>query len=363
MSLIVLGDLAFTGILSEQPEYNPARFEKVIPILRSSGMVIANLEVPIKIDDAKNEYKNFIHYSRYNQTRDLLKLLNIGCVSLANNHIYDCMMPGLMATINLLDSIGIYHTGAGWLPEHVEPVIFNVGNKRVSFFSYVDVSTNPKTENFPDLLINYFSFEKVAQDIKRIKSRADIVIVSLHWGVDYSNFYTKEQQQIGQELLQAGADIILGHHPHTIQPYEIYGNKLIFYSLGQLCFGDIFHNGQLRALNRKTKLGIITEINLHNTPKPVFHPTIEKENNFIYLSRINIDQKLKRLSFMNKKIHANRTIMLLVRIKETVYDRFYDYFFGYYRNFFHQIFAVFLNYNKIYYIIRDLRSHKKNFRP
>jgi len=131
MNIILLGDIAFTGIISEQPEKNKDRYKELAPILKSADLVFTNLEVPVKADGFRNEHKNIIHYSLPVPTRDLLKILNIGCVSLANNHIYDCKMPGLEATINILDDLGIYHTGAGWLPEHIESVIINKGSTSI----------------------------------------------------------------------------------------------------------------------------------------------------------------------------------------------------------------------------------------
>jgi len=234
--IIILGDIAFNGILSTEPEKNKKRFKNISPILNKSEIVFANLEVPLKVDDTKNEYKNIIHYSSPEPTEQLLKMFNIGCVSLANNHIYDCKMPGLKATISLLDKLCIHHTGAGWLPEHIEPAIIEQEQQNIGFLSYVDQSTNPKTKNFPELYINYFTKEKVLNDIKKIKSSVDKIIVSIHWGVDYSHYQTPRQITIAHDLINAGVDIIMGHHPHTLQPFEKYKDDLNIY-LKELIYG------------------------------------------------------------------------------------------------------------------------------
>ena len=134
------------------------------------------------MDESINEFKKSIHFSYHIPTRDLLRMLNVGCVSLANNHVYDCKMSGLEAIINILDGFGIYHTGAGWLPQHIEPVIIHKNGKKLAFLAYVDKSTNPKTENFPELLINYFDVNVAESDIQHIKNTVDKVIVSIHWG-------------------------------------------------------------------------------------------------------------------------------------------------------------------------------------
>ena len=180
----LVGDIAFSGLLSSDSHKNHKRFKNITNVFLKDELIFANLEVPVKVDSTVNENKNFIHYSLPEPTAELLQILHIGCVSLANNHIFDCKMPGLKATIEILDRLGIYHTGAGWLPEHCEPVIID-GKVKIGFMAYVDKSTNPKTETFSELFINYFEKEKVLKDIKGIRNKVDKVICSIHWGNDY----------------------------------------------------------------------------------------------------------------------------------------------------------------------------------
>jgi poly-gamma-glutamate capsule biosynthesis protein CapA/YwtB (metallophosphatase superfamily) len=332
-SIIFLGDIAFNGILSTEYEKNHERFLEVIPILSESDFVFANLEVPIKVDDSQNEYKNFIHFSIQKPTSELLKLLNIGCVSLANNHIYDCKMSGLKATIKLLDELGIKHTGAGWKNEHIEPVEVEMEGKRIGFMAYVDGSTNPKTEFFPELLINYFNTEKVIKDINKYRSRFDRLIVSIHWGVDYSHFQTKEQVKIARSLIDKGVDIIMGHHPHTLQPYEKYKDGHIFYSLGGLTFGDFIRaeKSEIQALYRKTKWGLISRLNI-DTDSFSFISTREQKGNYI---KISSKDYIKWSNYHWKIFYWKNNYSLINKImefKENFFDRVFEYFFGYYQN-------------------------------
>ena len=336
-----LGDIAFNGILSTKPEKNKERFKDISPILNKSNLVFANLEVPLKVDNTHNEYKNIIHYSLPEPTEQLLKMLNIGCVSLANNHIYDSKMPGLKATINLLDKLGIYHTGAGWLPEHIEPAIIEQELQNIGFLSYIDQSTNPKTENFPELYINYFSKEKALADIKEIKNSVDKIIVSIHWGVDYSHYQTPEQVKIAHDLIDGGVDIIMGHHPHTIQPYEKYKGSYIFYSLGGLTFGDFWKSSKknLQALYRKTKKGLIVRHNLFSNSFS-FISTHELKGNFIKITKRDFESwnrcKWRIFNLKNK----SRLIDKLITFKEKILDRFFEYFFGYYQNPIKRLFQI-----------------------
>ena len=333
MNIILLGDIAFTGIISEQPEKNRYRYKEVYPILNSADLVFANLEVPVKVGESRNEHKPFIHYSLPGPTRELLQLLNIGCVSLANNHIYDCKMPGLQATIGILDSLGIYHTGAGWLPKHLDPVIIDRNGFRIGFLAYVAKSTNSKTEYFPQVLVNYFELKNVLNGISALKPIVDIIIVSLHWGIDYSYYPTEMQVTVARSLVNVGADIIMGHHSHTLQPYERYSGVNIFYSLGGLTFGDYQKEGKtnLQALFRKTKKSAIVSYEL-GTSNITFIPTKELQGNFVRIDHRNYKKWSRRRWRLYRIKNTSRFMVWLFDFYEKVFYRVFEYFFGYYQN-------------------------------
>jgi len=351
MDVIFIGDLAFTGIVSTQPDKNRERYQKVSTLLHHADMVFANLEVPIKNDESKNEFKNFIHFSLKKPTIDLLKMLNIGCVSLANNHIYDCSMTGVQATISTLDQLNIAHTGAGWLPEHISPAIIKKDDATIAFIAYVDASTNPKTEQFPELLINYFDVEKVIEQIKELKKQTITkIICSIHWGVDYSLYPTQDQRNIAKKLIDVGADIIMGHHPHTLQPYEEYKQGKIFYSLGGLTFGDFIYKGNLVALCRKSKSSVIVKMNLKKM-RTTFYGTKEKQGNYINISNQDYLKWSRQMWVHFKRKNSSSLLNHIYNFKEYVLDRIFEYFFGYYMNPFSRLFQIH-NYKKIFRLIK-----------
>jgi len=330
--IILVGDIAFNGIISSEPERNKERYAKIVPLLNNTDrLVFANLEVPVKANGERNEFKRIIHYSDSKITEHILRLLNVSCVSLANNHIYDCKMSGLKATINLLDELGIYHTGAGWKEEHIEPIVFVKDKMEVGFIAYVDKSTNPKTEFYPELLINYFDVGNVKQQIAELRPKVDKIICSIHWGVDYSCYPTPDQVKIARELVDSGADIIMGHHPHTLQPYEKYSGSYIFYSLGTFIFGDIHREKGLSSLPLKTKKSIIV---CYNSVKNNFYFQGIRLNKLGYVSTLNFDfdKWSKRTLFLNNLRIRFYIINWLIIFKESYFDRLSDLLFGYYRN-------------------------------
>lgn len=332
-----MGDIAFNGIISITPNLNPHRFSNLKGLFNDS-FVFANLETPVYSNE-KNESKNYHLYSTQEVAEHLLRFFNIGCVSLANNHIFDCKMSGLKATIYLLEELGIHHTGAGWKKEHIEPVVVEKDGVSIGFIAYVDKSTNPKTENYSELLINYFDVEKVIDDIKNLRNTVNKIICSVHWGNDYSFYPTIDQKNIAHKLIDAGADIIMGHHPHTLQPYERYKNGVIFYSLGGLTFGDFERNGKMYALYRKTKRGVIAKCNLASMELS-FTATKEFVGNYVKVDTRNYHKWSANKWRVFKLKESSSFFKLLINFEENVLHRTYEYFFGYYQNPIKRLFQI-----------------------
>ena len=155
----------------------------------------------------------------------------------------------------------------------------------------------------------------------------------MHWGEDYSFYPTKEQRRLAKIFVEAGADIIMGHHPHTIQPYEKYKNSYIFYSLGGLTFGDYKKtpNSPFVALFKKTKKGVIAKYN----PKMnsvSFISTLELKGNFIKLTKRNFKRWSSTTWIYYNIKHFHPALTKFFLFKEKILDRVYEYFFGYYKN-------------------------------
>jgi len=357
--LKLIGDIALTGLFVDDYSKNDDRFKSIISSFKKCELIFANLECPIYKENSQNLNKSFIHTSNREVIINVLTKLKISCVSLANNHIYDCTMPGLKSTIETLQGMEVQFTGAGWRKEHIEPVILKEANQKIAFLAYVDKSTNPLTEKFPELLINYFEEYTVIEDVKKVRSQVDVVICSIHWGKDYSNYYTQKQQEQARALIEGGVDVIMGHHPHTVQSIEIYKNKIIFYSLGQLCFGDKMWDGKMRALKKKTKIGLIAELDPTVLDSPKIFGTREKEGNYLaFIKESKLRRKLKLFSLLNRWRFSMYSVSICLSIKESFIDRIYEYFFGYYRNPIVQLFSIY-NFKKISFAIRDFKLLNK----
>tara|TARA_B110000438_G_C15805530_1_gene647120 strand:+ start:1466 stop:2560 length:1095 start_codon:yes stop_codon:yes gene_type:complete len=356
--IALIGDVALNGLHVIEKENNIKRYSEISKKINNNVLSIINLETPLADGNERNKYKNIHFYTHVDVLKEYLLNLNTKIVSLANNHIGDCGYSGLKKTIETLDDLGILHTGAGLNKGHIEPIITKINNKNIGFLAYVDKNTNPKVEKLEKIYINYFEEKKVISDINKIKKDVDILILSIHWGIDYSYYPTNKQIHIARNLNNQGVDIIMGHHTHTFQPFEEINKKFIFYSLGGITFGDHYDKGKLKSLPKKTKYsGIpILEIKENIVLKEII-PIIEKKGNYIKLHNIDYN-KINKIRWRNFNLmNKNRVIKFIVEFKENYFDRIYEFIFGYYKNSFIQIFRL-INLNKFIKMIHDARIKK-----
>ena len=107
--------------------------------------------------------------------------------------------------------------------------VYEQNGIKYAFLAYTTFSNN-RVPN--DYIINIYSAERAKQDIEKIKDKVDVIIVSMHWGEEYTNTPTDSQKQIAEYLSSLGVDIIIGAHPHVVQPIEYINDTLVIYSLG-----------------------------------------------------------------------------------------------------------------------------------
>ena len=262
--------ISFFGDISLNDHYNDLYLSKKSPFkvikkkTSSSDLVIGNLECVAKVRKSRNLSKNPFLSTNYD-TLNYLNDMNINMVTLANNHIYDYLINGYNHTINFLDKHNIEHIGAKLLNEKKinEYFIKEINDFRFCFLNYVSKDTNLNLPDNAEIIVNELHCDAIIKNIDKNKSNVDYVVVLLHWGGKTENgYYPKfEQTKIARKLIDSGADIIIGHHSHTFQPYEIYKGKYIFYSLGNFCFSDIYQNNKLYSkLSPSQKKSIILEV-------------------------------------------------------------------------------------------------------
>ena len=232
-------------------------FLKIAEYLQKADILFGNLECPIS--DKGTNVGSIYSFRANPQAINGLCFAGFDVLSLANNHTLDYTRYALEDTFSRLNQAGIGYVGAGFNEEQAySPIIKEINGStnslqvKVAFFAYTNLG--PETwkaegENSGMAWINQEYIEKIKKDIGKAKEKADILIVSLHAGVEYSIEPTQFQTFFAKAVIDAGADIVVGHHPHIVQKNEKYKNGWIFYSLGNFVFDQSFSeqtmNGQI----------------------------------------------------------------------------------------------------------------------
>ena len=220
-------------------------FEKVAAYLNLGDVVFANLETPLTDSNHGLDDTRKIVLKAEPESVVALTAAGINLISLSNNHILDYYEKGLFDTMELLDQNGIKHAGAGKnIEEARRPAIIEKNGLKIALFAYTSMAeltyAGIPYQNYaagPEksgLVQN--RYETIKEDILKIRDQVDLVAVSLHWGVEDSFKVKPEQTELVHKLIDDGADMILGHHPHQFQGIELYKGKPILYSMGNILF-------------------------------------------------------------------------------------------------------------------------------
>ncbi len=229
-------------------------FDKVRDILKQGDVVFGNLESPI-CDTGKpiSKTKEVIFRSPV-ETASSLKNAGFNLLSLANNHSLDFRSPCLIQSMDLLAQLQINTIGVFPKTQRIQsPVILTIHGIKIAFLGFSAVSPEEFYSKDNEVFVAPSYLPDVREGVREAKSKSDLVVVSFHWGQEYQEAPTSYQVKIGHAAIDAGADIILGQHPHILQGIEHYKKGWIFYSLGNFVFD---------LQNEKTWDSVILKIDL-----------------------------------------------------------------------------------------------------
>jgi poly-gamma-glutamate synthesis protein (capsule biosynthesis protein) len=201
---------------------------------READIFMVNLEHPITTATEKVEKKfNFKMRPEYGA---ILLDAGVTLVNSANNHVFDYGLRGIEDTMRYLDSLGIPYTGVGRnLKESRRPVIIEKKGRKVGFLGYFGGGDFAASGDRAGFAPRYARF--IVEDVKKLKKSVDYVVVNFHWGVERAALPDDWQVTLARRVVDAGADLIIGHHPHVLQGIERYNGSVIAYSLGNFVFG------------------------------------------------------------------------------------------------------------------------------
>ena len=243
ITLIAVGDVMLDRAVGRQIKRYGIKwpFKHVRDTLRLSDLSFCNLECPLSAKGIK--VPKPICFKADPANVECLTDAGFDIVSLANNHSMDCSRPGLIETMHYLDKARIAYTGAGDTPYDASlPTIVTVKGLRIALLARN--AWLPEGAWFrPDAPnSSYLDLETIESEVRDAAGQADVVIVSLHWGNEYHTTPREEQVELAHRIVDAGADLILGHHPHVLQKVEKYHGGVIAYSLGNFLFDSPFKN-------------------------------------------------------------------------------------------------------------------------
>jgi len=237
VTLIAVGDVQLGRHMADDVKRKGADwlFAPTADISRGADIAFCNLECALSAD-APLLPKRFAFRADPDCAHALARAgYDVAC--LANNHSMDCHIAGLRDTMRALTDAGVAYVGAGH-DRHAahDPLILHRRGLRIAFLarSMFIPEGVVLLDDRPAIAI--LDPDAIAGDVRAAARAADVVVVSLHWGIEYSPYPSDWQRRLAHQIVDAGADVIIGHHPHCIQEVERYRGAVIAYSLGNFVF-------------------------------------------------------------------------------------------------------------------------------
>lgn len=210
--------------------------------IQSADYFVVNEEFPFSSRGTQAADKQYT-FRLAPEKVSMFQEMGIDAVTLANNHALDYGTDALLDTCEVLDGAGILHTGAGKdLNAAKQPVVFEKNGQRVALIGATRVIPEAgwaATNGHPGMLSSYeVSVEPLLAQIAECHAQGEKVVVLIHWGIERDEMPQEYQRALAKRYIDAGADLVIGSHPHVLQGIEYYKGKPIFYSLGNFVFGS-----------------------------------------------------------------------------------------------------------------------------
>lgn len=238
-------------------------FQNVAEFLQTADITFGNLDAPLV--HGKNTPQDSFFLRADPEAVEGLKFAGFDVMSIANNQTMNYGPFGLVLTLSTLLNSEITPIGAGSDIDMAHtPAIVEVKGKKIAFYGYVDPSIPPgqllNAARSGKAGVALMDIEAVKNDVKNALKETDIVIVSMHAGSQFAKQPTSFQRDFAHAAIDAGASVVIGHHPHVIQPIEWYKDGVIFYSLGNFVSDQFFNN--------TVRTGLLADIIFGDEAKP-----------------------------------------------------------------------------------------------
>lgn len=278
-TMLFVGDMMFdrsiARIINERQDPRTP-FEHIASWLRSADVAVGNLEGPIS--DA-GQRQGSIYSFRFAPTSTLeaLRFAGFDILTLANNHIWDYGRRAALDTLALLRGASIDAVGFGHNEDEANaPVIKKVAGATVAFLGFTDFYGESARATLTSPGLSFLEETKIREQVRatRLRGDIDLIVVSLHWGEEYKTQANERQRRFARELIDDGADLIVGHHPHVAQEVESYTvpsmsghpgrTGWVAYSLGNFIFDQNF--------SPDTRHGVILRVTIYQDKTMAVEP-------------------------------------------------------------------------------------------
>lgn len=327
VTLVATGDILMhnTQIWSgQQPDgsYNfDSFFSPVKHLIGAGDYASTNFEAPMAGPDSG--YTGYPLFNSPDAIADTLKKAGYKLIVTANNHILDRGFKGAIRTLEVLQKADLDTTGCfSSLQAQNSPLIKNVRGIKVGYIAYTyGVNGIPLPDKAP-YLVNIMDSDKIISDISALRPNVDVLVLVLHWGEEYRPLPTEQQKELAQNFLEAGVDVILGSHPHVIEPMEVKSingkNKFIIYSLGNFISAQ---NGLERNSGLILNLGFHKNFDTNTTSltKVSYEPTYShayQSNGILQYRVVPIIETIQKIKDGTESILTPQDLPVLEKVLE-----------------------------------------------
>ncbi len=278
-SIIVTGDViparSVNSVMERKKDFLYP-WGKTADFLRFSDVLFINLETPLlPVCSITDEGMKFCGSARVIEG---LKYSGIKVANLANNHAGNYGEVGLQKTRELLEKNGIQIVGME------KPALIQIRDKKFGFLGYNDI------EKQEGIGMSLASESNIASDVSKLKKETDFIIVTFHWGIEYTGSPSGRQRELAHVAIDSGADLVVGNHPHWVQGVEIYKNKFITYAHGNFIFDQMW--------SQETREGVVGKyiFDKFGLKDVSFYPVIIENYSQPRFAKVNEAEKiLKRM--------------------------------------------------------------------
>lgn len=304
----IVGDISLNNIYEKYYQRGVCPFKGVEHIFQDADLNIGNLECLCSTSKEENKLKQ-IRLRTSPETLNLLKPLKFNILNLAHNHIYDMNEVGIKESIDKIIYIGSDYIGYSTDSVSDSYVKYiKIKSSTIAIITAIHKDTNLKLPDNVNLNIPFYNVDNIVKLIKDAKRQADFITLYLHWGGKSEKGFMPDWYEIvdARTFIDNGADIVVGGHSHTVQPYEKYNDKYIFYSIGNFCFDDVISDGIIYPIGRlRKRRGLILSLKINGNRYSVEKKFIKNTNGIItgnsfYRANMSVKNLLFKILKTNK---------------------------------------------------------------